>query len=422
MRHVACFAVFVLAACGASGPGEDASDNEEQQQGDQDEADEDEPERLDPVLSPVSWPAVLRAGDELTVTGAHFFEPDRGSVVVRFVGAFSTDMLGWYDVDARIVATSISNTRAKITFEPAYPPDGFGRELGFFEGRVHVINVDHQGNEWASVPVEVDLEAGRSIVVHRIRPVGQECATHLMTKMPAGQAIELDIEVLGFAVVSEAKPIDVELDWTEYGTGVMQALTTNRGWVTVLAPGFWDDEEGTLFITAEADQIDHVERTIVFEALNEHEVSYDGAVTVSERFAPVRVTNCLSPGTHNYSESANEGRTRGVSFTGDVTVPNALLDEAFGFDVDGTVSSGSGLGLGVAATVAAGSYGAFFRQALRLGRSAPVVTFSACGEAQVVGSVLVTDWAWVPGFNQQGGACPPYPEPIVSPAGELQMP
>ncbi len=424
MFRVVCIAALVMVGCGSGSPGDGRDLTDDEQVGDADGTADDDSAGgppVQPVITSSVFP-LLHAGDEMTFIGVHFLAPGEGAVAVRFVGAFSSDQTGWYDVDYRVAAIAVSKTRAKLVFEPGFPPEGFGRLMGTFEGTLALINIDPQGRETSSVPVAVQLEAGRSLLIHGIRPVDVDCGIAFASQVLADSALEFELEVVGFAQPTAAAPIRITAAWDDALAANVDELTTFAGAVEVPTPLDWQGATATLVVTAKADAIDSVERRLTFDALARHQVAYDGAAAIAERFTPVRVTDCFAPGTYAYSEATNEGRTRSFVTTGAVDVGMVTINEAFGFSVTSNTSSGSGAGLGVSAIVGNGMSGAFFRQTLRLLRTAPVLERDACGEATQVGEIVVTDWAWLPGFNQIAGACPPFPEPLLSGSGELLMP
>lgn len=79
------------------------------------------------------------------------------------------------------------------------------------------------------------------------------------------------------------------------------------------------------------------------------------------------------------------------------------------------VSSSQSISRGFGGKVIAGTYGVFYRQAIRLMRRAAVVTYNQCGAATVVGDVDFNDWAWSPDLAL-GSSCPPLPASNLPPA------
>jgi hypothetical protein len=65
--------------------------------------------------------------------------------------------------------------------------------------------------------------------------------------------------------------------------------------------------------------------------------------------------------------------------------------------------------------VIAGTAGVFYRQKVRMIRRAALVTYNACGIAQTIGEIDITDWNWSPDLAL-GDSCNPLPESNLPPA------
>jgi hypothetical protein len=88
------------------------------------------------------------------------------------------------------------------------------------------------------------------------------------------------------------------------------------------------------------------------------------------------------------------------------------------------VSSNQSISHEFGGDVIAGTYGVFYRQALRLLRRAAIVTYNQCGAASVVADLDFQDWTWSPDLAL-GSACPPLPasnlpkaQCVVPPCGD----
>ncbi|MEM9192587.1 MAG: hypothetical protein AAGF12_25655 [Myxococcota bacterium] len=122
----------------------------------------------------------------------------------------------------------------------------------------------------------------------------------------------------------------------------------------------------------------------------------------------------------NNSQTATEGLNESATTT-DTESATESNSGSQGGSFAWSVSSQESIDRDFAGHVIAGTYGVFYRQALRLLRRGVVVTYNQCGAAEVVGEVDFTDWTWSPDLAL-GNGCPPLPrsnlpqaECIISP-------
>ncbi len=383
-------------------------------------------------------PTVWSAGSTVKLLGGDFMGPSKGKVMVRFVGTYSGGAGGGGgSVDMEIEATYRASNRVEFVFEADDTPKGFGSSIGSFSGKVTATNVNKRGGEGKSEAVQTTIQVGPSIVVNRVSPYSQSCDEKRAPGILNGDLVDIDLSVTGMGSGSGYAPIALTAAYVavddqprvveaNISDGNSTLLTIDPG---MLAPG--DDPESLndartsrdvgVSITATDGEGNQIRRLVVFTVHQPYEVYYDGNVEVVEVFAPQAVTGCLPGGMNgnsfNYSESTNEGRSRGYSLSGSFGVSVWILNVGFGFGVSSSVSSGTGTGLGISRSVFPHWFGAFFRQTSKLLRTGTIVRYDECGGSREVGEAYVTDWTWAPGFNMKPGPCPPLPEPLFSEPG-----
>ena len=395
----------------------------------------------DPLTAPniiAVTPTVWSAGTTVKVLGGDFIGPSKGTVMVRFVGTYSGSGGGASgSVDMEVKATYRASNRVEFVFEADDTPAGFGTSVGSFTGKVTATNVSKRNEEAKSDPVTTTVQVGPSIVVNRVSPYSQACDMSRAPGILNGDLVDIDLSVTGMGSGSGYAPIALTAAYvavddqprvieSSISDGNSTLLTIDPG---MLAPG--DDPENVndvrtsrdvgVSITATDGAGNQIRRMVVFTVHQPYEVYYDGNVEVTEVYAPQAVTGCLPGGMNgnsfNYSESTNEGRSRGYSLSGSFGVSVWILNVGFGFGVSSSVSSGSGTGLGISRSVFPHWFGAFFRQTSKLLRTGTIIRYDECGTGREVGEAYVTDWTWAPGFNQKQGPCPPLPEPLFSEPG-----
>jgi hypothetical protein len=391
-----------------------------------------------PTPTVVGVPAVWRAGDLIKVAGSNFLIPtDGGSVTLRFVGQFEGE-----DVDWEIQASPRQANRVDFTFEANDAPNGFGMTTGRFTGKVTATNIGRNGKEAMSAAANVNVEVGPSIVVRGLTPEGVTCESPRTRDTLKGAILDLDFDVTGLGAGSGYTPITMEITWIDVN-GEVKSITKNvssgtSGSVRIDTgtPSPMDDESGTddeslsndIGISLQATDGDGntINRRVVVTVHEELSVVYNGQTDIVEVMNPQVVTGCLNGGqtgnSFNYSESTSEGRSRGYSLSANFGINVWVLNLGFGFGVSESVSSGTGTGTGISHSVFPHWNGAFFRQTSKLRRTGQVIRWEDCGSSAQIGEAYVTDWVWAPGFNQKEGACPPFPEPLVSQAGVIEMP
>ena len=134
------------------------------------------------------------------------------------------------------------------------------------------------------------------------------------------------------------------------------------------------------------------------------EARYDGNQALRERYAPIRVTDCIPGGELgrevHYAENQSETRKRALRFIG-LTGCDAPASElawpggfssAFGVNIDESVSSSRSLSLGEpSGAIPPGQFAAFYRQTERIERVATLWRQGA-----FAGLAVLTDWVFRP--------------------------
>lgn len=111
------------------------------------------------------------------------------------------------------------------------------------------------------------------------------------------------------------------------------------------------------------------------------------------------------------SQTDSQNRAQGVNEATTTTETEATGESAGGSQGEAfswSVSSSEVISRGFGGRVIAGTYGAFYRQTLRLLRRAALVAYNQCGYANMVGEVDFTDWTWSPDLALSND-CPPLP-------------
>lgn len=162
------------------------------------------------------------------------------------------------------------------------------------------------------------------------------------------------------------------------------------------------------------------------------DVRPDGTPMVAQRETPEVVSGCMPGGNTNgrtvtYQETQTETRTRSVGFANyDADLAQRLdlpsdpheldldLAGAFGLDPHGTVSSSDDDGLsGLSDLILPGEFGVFYRQAIKLHRTAGLWAVTEAGDEYRIGEVILTDWDFLGGLGV-GPTCNPLPPPPAS--------
>ncbi len=134
-------------------------------------------------------------------------------------------------------------------------------------------------------------------------------------------------------------------------------------------------------------------------------------------------TSIESGGAVEQNQSQNTSRETGVNSSSTTTETESISTEnssSRGAGIAWEVSSSQQIGRSFSGDVIAGTYGVFYRQALRLVRRAAVVAYNQCGQAQVVAELDFTDWTWSPDLAI-GSSCPPLPASNL-PAAQCLVP
>jgi len=117
-------------------------------------------------------------------------------------------------------------------------------------------------------------------------------------------------------------------------------------------------------------------------------------------------------GTSSNSRTNSQNRTEGLNASETTTDTNSVSESmggSAGETFSWSVSSAQTVGNGFSGTVIADTFGVFYRQTVRLRRSAALVAYNQCGAAAVVADVEFDDYEFAPDLAL-GSSCPPLPE------------
>jgi hypothetical protein len=190
-----------------------------------------------------------------------------------------------------------------------------------------------------------------------------------------------------------------------------------------------DYYDATMNVVAMDSSGQEAKRTIKLRVFAAVEVDYDGNAATVQTYDPVPVSGCIPGGDIGrevtYTETTSETRTRSftvsASLGGGVNVWVAKFNAEFGFEVNSTVSSAKSKDLAISGTILPGQFAVFYRQTVKLERTAKLRGHGPCGTSQDLGTVTVTDWAWSPDLAK-GAKCPPLPPSNLAPGQVLEPP
>lgn len=375
------------------------------------------------LLSPPTW----AAGDTVVVLGSDFVAPERGSVSLVLRGEFIEESGKRLTVDVEVPAKFRNAGRVEFVFEPALPPQGFGHEVGSFEGEVLAVNRDDV-EEVASASVAARVDVGPSLIVWAARPSGAACAKPRVDSTLADEVIDIDLEAVGLAPATTYAPLAFRVSYTRLDgePQVHEAtLTGGRSARLEVAPGALPpgQVEASVLINASVEdgQGTTLSRTLSVDVGLPYFVRYDGNVRIAELYPAVQVSSCLPGGEFGrdvtYSGGQSESRSRSVSYSVNLGLDLWVVNVGFGLSVSESVSSDQSESLSISGRVLPGQYGVFYRQTQRLVRLGRIMRRDECGALFQIGEARVTDWSWAPDLAlTSNGQCPPAPPTNLPPA------
>ncbi|MEE8409654.1 MAG: hypothetical protein V3T05_08615 [Myxococcota bacterium] len=386
-------------------------------------------EQPDPSLAPLEAPSirlvsppVWKAGEVVTVLGAGFVPQERGYQVVRLDGEFVEDGGQSRRVAMSVRAEFRNAGRIEFVFEPAFPPDGFGYDIGQFVGLITAANADDVETSPPSEPLDAAFDVGPSLIIWGLAPEGAPCGNGPRADAALdGQLMLLDLEAIGLTPATAYTPLDFSVSYVDFDNNIREItdkLTGGRStrFEIVAGPLPYGQVQGGMHLNIEV--VDgHGERRVRVLSLDiarDYSVAYDGNTRLAELMAPIQVSGCLPGGEYgrnvSYTASESESRSRSVGYNASIGVDLWVFNVGFGINVTETVSSNQSQSLSLSGTILPGQYGVFYRQTQRVERLGYIMKRNRCGEETVVGDARVTDWNWAPDLAiTANGSCPPAP-------------
>jgi hypothetical protein len=384
-------------------------------------------------------PPVWSAGEVVTVLGADFVAPERGYTIITLEGQYK-DVDGQASNVAMRVKPAYRNPgKVDFTFEPAYPPAGFGSQIGTFTGQISAVNADEESASPASSIVNASVEVGPSLILWTVRPEDHPCADEpRVTTTLDKTKMTFDVEVIGLTSATAYTPLTISASYVSLVVDklneqpkegvpmeIVERLTDGRRLEMTLDFGRLQDgivESAVQVNLTAKDGLGNVLSRIVSVNIGrEYSIAYDGNVKVVELYSPVPVSSCLPGGPYgrdyNYSGGTSESRSRSIGYSVNVGINIWIANIGFGFNVGDSVSSGECESLGISGEVLPAQYGVFYRQTQRLERLGQIEQLDICGAKRAVGEARVTDWNWAPDLAiTTDGQCPPAPASNLPPA------
>ncbi len=404
----------------------------------------------EPIVQELT-PTYVAAGDTLTAYGQGFVPPRYGHTTVHMLGEFTSSSGSKKEVNLALAADFVNSGKVTFVFEPA-EPGAFGEEMGAFNGYVWAVNHGNDGAiaEPAEEPEQFTIATKPSIVVNSIYPMNETCQNSFLKRSVEGTPIGLDFSLIGLKTPAIYQPITVNIIYMDLATAseppcpidridlpgcsIGESDGIHRQEMTITNPHETSfpisnidfgplpedvlQSDGMISIRA-TDGETTLQRTINITMYNHpYIVEYDGSVEVAEIYAPEAVSGCVPGGEYgsslSYSEGHSESRSRScsLSFGGSLKLPilEKVLGLSFGMSVSASVSSSDSQGLSFNRHILPNQYGVVYRQTQRLLRRGDIVEYTVCGERNVIGEALLTDWSWSPDIAiTHNGLCPPLP-------------
>jgi hypothetical protein len=423
----------------------------------------------------VASPGEMAVGDSLTILGQKLIKPTNGKIMLHFRGNYFDDAGAAtpVDFDANPAVTLDSNGVVKNVSWQLWPNivfDRTGDHLGRFVGLVVALNMGNDGSQQFSDPLPLTINVQPSILPRIARPANSSCSS-VVSDTLEGQGMAFTAEVVGLRAGTSDNPLTFHWSFlgeqwkvaVNYGTMdpssvvpktgafVLQDNVTsgrtsvvsdggNRMFLLKIGSDLLGDsrlkelktgtiaaEGNNMPITVNVAAVDSsgksAKLTIKLVIHRQAEMTYDGAMTVAERFPAVLVSDCIPGGDIGrdvtYHEGSSESRARSLGFSWNTSLggsiapipsnPFALginFSLGFGMNVSENVSTDKSKSLSIQGHILPGQYGVFYRQTTKLHRKASLVGFTQCGQSFQLGQVILTDWMFTPDLAT-GRACTP---------------
>lgn len=471
MRHATTgslllgLAVFALTACGGAEPGPTQ------------ELPPQKRELPQPVLQMVA-PTAVSAGDVMTIFGQGFADAQVGQTRLLFTGVFQGTSGNIEPVNLEVTPVFKTQGQLEWTFGPNIPfspraETGTFRgtvsavNVGLDGSLKHATPLSTQVQVRPSIlikqlrPVNAGCAAGitdtleDSKMLLEVEAIGLKAGNgvaplrfvytflkqHFQFEGYFGDTLGVDPEGLFPKTGAVSLIDDVQGTVSRLGSGVPSTTYVSPGPASIglttgldnmfkllhfktapLPNAMADSEQVGITIMAVDSTGQTVKRTLSLKIWAPIEVQYEGAYQVAQSYDPVPVSGCIDGGDIGrdvtYTEMSSETRSRGYKFTGEISggfdIKVARLNASFGIEVNGDVSSSQSTDLRISGKVLPNEYGVFYRQTLKVERSAKLRAHGPCGSTSSLGQVVVTDWIWSPDLAK-GHACPPLPPSNLAP-------
>lgn len=416
-------------------------------------------------------PDSLAVGGELTILGSDFIPGDKGKVFVEFDGNYFDDQGNSHPVELRTMGTRKDSGKViwklwpNILFHPA------GDQLGYFLGKITVVNAGIDGTTLSSEGLPMRLQVEPSIIPRVIQPLDSDCQP-VVRATNDEQAFTFMVETVGLRPGTEEDPMTVR--WTllaeqwdvawDYGTlspesvfpeegafmvedkvvdGTMSYIEDggSRSYLVKLGsdifangslktlktkkmPADGSYYDATINVMAEDASGKVIHLTIPLTVHSLAEVVYDGNQHFVERHEPVQVSDCMDGGDIGrdvtYSEDESESHSRSVGYRWDISAGlsgtpfKALpfffvpnLNLSFSMDVNATASTQHSEGLNINGRILPGRVAVFYRQTTEVRRIGKIVGHTQCGQTEPLGEVELTDWIFAPDLAVGDSCTPP---------------
>jgi len=315
----------------------------------------------------IASPGALAVGEDLTILGFQFIDPDHGQAIVSFRGTYFDDQGGSAPVDLQQKVKREKNRSDRLIWK-LWPNIVFhpnGDHLGYFVGEVVVTNQAADGTQLASDPLPVKLEVKPSLIPRMVRPSNSSCQS-IVSQTTEDTGFVFTVEAIGLREATKDNPITFY--WTflaeQWKVGITYGVTDPGSLFPKSGAFMFEDSitsgrtssvqdggsklfllkvgsdllgdgrikelrtakvptEGNSFIAninvAAVDASGKsVKLGIPLDVARMADLAYDGSQVIAERFAPTQVSDCIPGGDIGrqvtYSEDKGEQRSRSMGF------------------------------------------------------------------------------------------------------------
>lgn len=425
----------------------------------------------------VASPGAMSVGETMTIIGQRFLDKVHGKVVIQFKGSFFNSQGGSHPVDYQANAIMVNSGKLHWEMWPNVVFHPQGDQLGRFVGNLVVMNHGNDGSQLLSDPLPMSINIKPSLIPRAVYPQDKSCSgivTSTLEKLP----MTFMVQALGLRAPTEDNPLTFH--WTffteqwkvafNHGVYDLSAVLPKSGPITLedkvtsgmtstiadsgnrnvlvklgsdsmgsllgesklkeLQTGEVPQEGDNLKTTVNVAVVDsagkQAQLTIPLTVHRAAEMSYNGAMVLVERYAPVMVSDCIPGGDIgrdvNYHESSSESRSRSMGFNWNVSGgtqigPLGFINQAlafvlqlnfnagFGVNTSEQVSSDKSTSLSINGHILPGNFGSFYRQTSKYYRIGTLTGYGPCGQTVDLGDAVLTDWTFTPDLAS-GTTCP----------------